>query len=305
MKQRKHFIIALLATAVVAAWGTIVFFNLNTSQELRQKAASLTGTETIVVSPSHNTTLVDQPVTVTFAANVTNKPIDGIQIVATLVGAVPANITFTPTTNAQLDVVRNTLVDTDTGKRLEYLTITQSPLIPLQKTGLMTLGTLTFTPQQAGSFTINFDKNLTKITSNQTAEDIVAIPEQAIYTFLSPTPTPKPLPDLAFSGSPVITQSTTSATMYTIKQKIINNGAISSRVYYQYMSQADGYSVLDKTNTCANSTVLQPKGTCLSIYTFTFPTAGTKVMKIRLDPNSQIVESNETNNNLQTTIIVK
>ena len=71
------------------------------------------------------------------------------------------------------------------------------------------------------------------------------------------------------------------------------------------MSQADGYSVLDKTNTCANATVLQPKGTCLSIYTFTFPTAGTKVMKIRLDPNSQIVESNETNNNLQTTIIVK
>lgn len=66
---------------------------------------------------------------------------------------------------------------------------------------------------------------------------------------------------------------------------------------YSYIDQAGGYSELDLTNnTCSDSTRLDPGKSCISAYYFTFSTSGTKTMKIRVDPQNQVAESNESNN---------
>ena len=196
MKQKKHFIIALLAMAVVASWATIVFFHLHQPEELRQKAAVPNGTETIVLSPKNTSYVVGNPIAISLAANLTNIPIDGFQVVADMTGTVPNNLSFQAVSIPGVTCVRNLFTATNMGKRLELACITKNPQTPFTALVLLTFGIITGKVLSQGAMTISWNTTLTKITKNKTAEDIVNIPQQATYTFVNPTPTPpkKPTP---------------------------------------------------------------------------------------------------------------
>lgn len=123
-----------------------------------------------------------------------------------------------------------------------------------------------------------------------------------------PTLTPsvsQDYPDLALQGAiRVAPASGTIKSPVNVMFTIVNKGTVPSRAYYQYTDQSDGYSTIGKGSTCANYTVLNPGQTCVSSYDFTFPTTGTKTMTIVLDPNSEIKESNESNNKYSTRIAI-
>lgn len=182
-KQHKQMILTVIATAVVASWATIVFFHLNQPQELRQKAAVPTGTEKIVLSPSGHTYIIGQPLSIVLSANLTNTPVDGIQVVATIAGTLPSNLSFQMASISGMTCVRHLFTTTPTGKRLELACLTNNPQTPLTTLGLVTLGTFTGKITRAGSMTISYDTKLTKIPKNQTAQDIVNIPQTATYIF--------------------------------------------------------------------------------------------------------------------------
>jgi hypothetical protein len=124
-----------------------------------------------------------------------------------------------------------------------------------------------------------------------------------------PTPTPSiipsKLPDLTFDGPIKIGSSVANLREYTLSVLIVNKGLTAANAWAFYTSQADGYGEVHASNTCVNYTILKLGDTCVLAYTFTFGTPGSKVMTIRLDPNNQIQESNESNNEVTTTLIVQ
>jgi hypothetical protein len=199
MKQTHKILTVIMGIVILAGLGIVVFLNLKRPQEIRQKAAVPNGTETIVLSPSNTSYVVGSPIAITLEANLTNTPIDGFQIVADITGTVPSNLTFQVASISGVTCVRNLLTTTDTGKRLELACITQNPQIPFAALGLVKLGNITGKVLGEGAMTISYNTTLTKITKNKTAEDIVNIPQQTTYTFMTPrrptpTPTRRPTP---------------------------------------------------------------------------------------------------------------
>lgn len=75
-----------------------------------------------------------------------------------------------------------------------------------------------------------------------------------------------------------------------------NQGSVGSYAPYIYSEQADGRSETHYSNTCWGSTYLKPGEGCTSAYNFRFNSAGTKKMVVKVDPYSQIEESDESNN---------
>lgn len=114
------------------------------------------------------------------------------------------------------------------------------------------------------------------------------------------------LPDLAapqgfvrvYSGQD---NQNTFVMMFTMQNQ---GDAVASPAVYSYISQADGFSKIHEWNTCTGSTVLQPGKSCVSAYTFTFPTAGPKELIVRLDPANKVQESDENNNLIRTVVTV-
>lgn len=118
---------------------------------------------------------------------------------------------------------------------------------------------------------------------------------------LTPTRTPTPtkvfLPDFTVSGAIVVSPNPQYVNQsVNIRFTIINQGNVSSPMTYMYTNQADGRSTIGVGNTCNGSTVLDPGGTCVSSYNFTFPSVGIRTLSIGLDSSNLVVESNEMNN---------
>jgi len=185
----------IILTSLFLLLGTLILiiFATQKPQELRQKAAVPTGSETILLSPPSNTVYVGQSMTINLTTNLTGKTIDGIQVVANISGIIPSNLTYTPATIGKLDILTHGLNPTNTGKRWNVVYRTFDVLKPYTGTGIVSLGTLTFTGTQPGTMTITFDTKLTKIVQNQTTLDLVKPPITGTYIFL-PVPTASPVP---------------------------------------------------------------------------------------------------------------
>ncbi len=115
-----------------------------------------------------------------------------------------------------------------------------------------------------------------------------------------PTPTPTPLtqlPDLVSPGIPTPSGVPMVNQPVRITFQMTNiGGSPANPAEYAYTSQADGSSTLLATNTCTANTVLNYGQSCVSDYSFIFPTAGQKTLNVKLDPNNRVVEANENNN---------
>ncbi len=125
-----------------------------------------------------------------------------------------------------------------------------------------------------------------------------------------PTATPAPdsdLPDLTIPDGTINVYPKTikAGDPVGIYFQIVNHGKKESKAPYVYTEQAGGFSEIGPKNTCVNSTILKPGEECRSSYEFLFKTIGKKVMKILLDPNNEVKESNEDNNAFSVSLLVK
>lgn len=101
------------------------------------------------------------------------------------------------------------------------------------------------------------------------------------------TPAPTALPDLVIPESLTFNPNPVKAGVpVLISFRIFNMGqAVASPAQYSYISQADGFSSLDSSNTCTGSTILKPGESCTSAYQFKFASPlGAKTLGIKLDP---------------------
>ncbi len=120
-----------------------------------------------------------------------------------------------------------------------------------------------------------------------------------------PTPSPALYPDLTISGTAGVYPTTqTIKAPVNVKFVIINQGNAAASAQYIYTNQSDGYSTLGSDNTCTASTILSPGQKCVSSYNFTFSTAGAKYFSISIDPYNQVNESNESNNKVDTKVMI-
>jgi len=209
MKTHNNIIFVILGFVILITSIAITYVAVKKPQELREKAATPEGSETIFLSPSNNTAYINQSMTVNIMANLTGKTIDGAQIVASISGTIPSNLTYTPATISDLDILTHGLIPTSTGKRWQLLYRSFDVAKPYTGTGLVSLGTLTFTGTESGTMTITFDAALTKIVQNQTTNDIVQLPEPGTYTFIAPVPTPTstPIPTPTSTPTPMPTNT--------------------------------------------------------------------------------------------------
>jgi len=170
-------------------------------QEMRQKAATPSGSAQIFLSPTSGTFTTKTPLVIMYSANIGSLAIDGIQIATQLTGMIPSDLSFKAATITGLTATKK-IVETNAGGKLLKFVFLATPTKPYANNSLFTLGTLTMTPTKQGSVTISFDPTLTKILQNKTAQDILNIPQQQTYTFVTPTPTPTPRPTLTSTPTP-------------------------------------------------------------------------------------------------------
>ena len=161
-------------------------------QDIRQKAASPTGTASIQITPNASTMLAGSPQTLILSALTPSLSVDGFQIIATLSGTIPSDIAFQPATIDGTHVLMPSLNKTSTNSAtLTFAIVTADPQTPITA-GLTNLGQLTFTAPSTGNLTISFDQTYSKILQNKTVQDVLRFPQNTTYTFVAPTPSPAP-----------------------------------------------------------------------------------------------------------------
>ena len=133
-----------------------------------------------------------------------------------------------------------------------------------------------------------------------------ATPIQIVVSQNTATNTPAAgLANLTMSGSFTVGTSLGINQPIPVSFTMINNGtATANPSQYQYTNQSNGISTIATQNTCVASTSLAPGQACVSSYTFTFSTAGSKTLSIKMDSNNVITESNENDNIFSTTFTI-
>lgn len=164
----------------------ILLLAIKTRQEIRRKAAVPGGTASITLSPGSTALTTGQPVTLTLAATIPQSSVDGIQIVATVTGAVPVDFTYHPAILSGLSIIPVVVEELADGKKIKVAFVTKDPNTPLISNTIISIGTFTFTPNQKGSIKIQFDTTYSKIAQHQTTKDILGIPASYMYTIVPP-----------------------------------------------------------------------------------------------------------------------
>jgi len=199
-------IVIVLSILLEASLGAV-----QKKQNITPKAATPGGSESILLSPKNTSYIVGEPMSIILSANLTNTAIDGFQVVTDITGTVPSDLAFQVASISGVTCIRNQFTTTDAGKRLELAYITTDPQVPFTAQGLTALGTLTGKVSGEGAMTISYNTALTKISKNQTAEDIVDIPQNSTYSFVNPTPTNTPTPTVTPTSTPTNTPTPTTA----------------------------------------------------------------------------------------------
>lgn len=188
---------AIIALLVLVVGTGIALFVTNTAQDLRQQAAEEGGTATLILKPGSQSGIQSGSQTsLDLVANAgTNVEIVGVQLVADITGNVPPDLHFAPETIAQLNLVVNTLEDTQGGKRLTVAYLTEPPASYSATNSDVKVGAIQFTALSGEGFSVSFDNTLTKIVRKGDSQDILQPGESYTYSSVAdatatPTPTP-------------------------------------------------------------------------------------------------------------------
>ncbi len=187
--------------------------------------AVLGGTADVRLDPGTTTFASGVAQTVNLQANTNDIPVNGFQVIATIEGNLPSDLSFVAPSVPGLIVLFDDLTVTSaTQADLKLVYLTSSPLTPYSNSSYVNIGQLNFTPQtQGGSFTFNFVTQgiqLTKIDAKETSQNIVAYPNGSSFTYSvlapSPSPTLTPSPMGTASPSPSGTSSPTPSVTPTL-----------------------------------------------------------------------------------------
>ena len=220
MSKRTTFITLIGITALLVALG-IFFFASQKPQEIRQKAAVPGGSASVMLSPKSRTIIQGAKTSILLSASILNTSVDGFQVVASISGKIPADITFIPTIPIGMRQIGGTLTAIQEGKQIQLAYITDNPESqPFLDPNFITLGSLVFTAPGSGDMTVSFDPTLSKIhqhsEQNLPGSDILDLPEEQTYSFTppptptsTPTPTPTPSPTPRPLPTPTLTPTPT------------------------------------------------------------------------------------------------
>lgn len=180
----------LLGSLILVAILVMILLALKQNQDIRNKAAVQNGPAQLIMTPGSSNVTAGSSFSITLSANTQNLPLDGIQVVVQFSGSVPTNLTFTQTVPTGLKLVRGILRQDSKTTIHELLYTTPDPgSQPFRAESIIPLGIYIGTAPQAGTMTVTFDTNLSKILQNGQVKDILRFPNNQTYAFV-PGPTP-------------------------------------------------------------------------------------------------------------------
>jgi len=196
----KKLILPALAIFVLLGGLIMAIILTKQNQDIREKAATPSGTTSIVLSPGTGNLAAGSQATIAINANTGSLSIDGFQVIATVSGTIPTDLQFVPFVPTGMQQLLSSL-SAGVTRTLKLAYVTQDTQAPFSA-GSTSLGQFKFTVPASGTMTITFDNDLTKIAQNQTSQDVLAIPTPATYTFLTGDPGTSPTPGASTSPSP-------------------------------------------------------------------------------------------------------
>lgn len=195
-----NLIMTFIFMGVIVVGLIVSLFMMGQRQELRKKATGVDQTARLILLPNSATGTPDiipagSAARITLsAADKTQPPVDGFQVIATITGTIPKNLTFVASPLPGLRLFKNVIdAAPKTGKQLTLVYVTQTPTLPyLLKNA--NLGSFNFTAPMSGSMTISFSGSGSLITKYQVSQNILQPRPPTTFTFATPTPTPTPTP---------------------------------------------------------------------------------------------------------------
>lgn len=158
-------LLPLFGIFVVIA-GIIAITVLNkTSQDLRQRAATSTGTVAISLKSPATQFAPGTPQTIEVQTNTGASNVTGYELYIDFTGTVPTDIVYTPTDPAGLSTATSSIEATSTGKRLTIgllAPIGNPPKSFTTSNATVTLGKLTFTAPTTGTMSVSMVPQLSR-----------------------------------------------------------------------------------------------------------------------------------------------
>ncbi|MBI4066473.1 hypothetical protein HY411_02040 [Candidatus Gottesmanbacteria bacterium] len=267
-RNRRSLLRILLVAAVLLAAIIITVVGVRMNQELRRKAATPGGTASIFLTPSSTTIVEGTNAIVTLTSSIQSSAIDGFQVVADVTGTIPGDFSFDPVVPTGLRLVVSILETSGSGRKFKLAYTTQDPHTPFVMTGFVTLGTFQWSAPAAGSLTVAFDQELTKIVQTETTSDILTFPSPETYAFVPPpTPTPTPTvtptpttdPTPTNTPTPTLTPTPTPSPAPNANPVISTKSLTNARKSKTYNEKIVGYDT-DRTDTLSLAIANLPPG---------------------------------------------
>lgn len=112
------------------------------------------------------------------------RNVDGIQVIVTLSGSVPPDVTFQSATILGMSPILQSVSGTGDATTVTLIQVSTNPLAPLNTHGQQTLlGTLQFTSPASGSLTLTVDPVRTKILETSTAINLISTQTPTVFAF--------------------------------------------------------------------------------------------------------------------------
>ncbi len=201
-KDQLRFFGTILLIAGVVVGIILVRF----SADLRQRAATSTGTAQFIIKQANSSTYITPNAAGQLSISATGtgqSNLDGFQLIATFTGTVPADLTMNVASPAGMLSAVSSMTDIVGGKKLTLLYLPSNSSVPFNaNSATVGLGSLSFTAPASGTMTVTIDQATSKILQNSTGSDLLALQSPMTFNFqtapvTSPVGTATPVPTIA------------------------------------------------------------------------------------------------------------
>jgi len=218
--RNKAILITALGTLLLGGGLAVGILLVRQSQQIKEKAATSTGTVKVFLSPETKNTQVGQVFSVNVLLDTDGRYISAL----TLDLSYPYTGNTPPIEATDIQVSSNLVVSGDWNFPIKTIN-TDNQLVQIRigglntssqgykTTGEETVATINFKAQATGSINLSFNPTTTKATDKTTGEDILLTPSSyGSYTASGPTTTETPVPTATINNTPTTTTSATSHT---------------------------------------------------------------------------------------------
>jgi hypothetical protein len=218
--RNKAILITALGTLLLGGGLAVGILLVRQSQQIKEKAATSTGTVKVFLSPETKNTQVGQVFSVNVLLDTDGRYISAL----TLDLSYPYTGNTPPIEATDIQVSSNLVVSGDWNFPIKTIN-TDNQLVQIRIGGLITssqgykttgeetVATINFKAQATGSINLSFNPTTTKATDKTTGEDILLTPSSyGSYTASGPTTTETPVPTATINNTPTTTTSATSHT---------------------------------------------------------------------------------------------